>query len=103
MRIRMRRAKLTAERFRAAANESAQKLIVPRSRGVNAYDGVAFRPSLGNRDAVAPEWLELHAIPPRQPGQSLTDNQCLEGFCLLMRREGRVVGEQLIEEEDAVV
>ena len=46
---------------------------------------------------------ELHALAARELRQSLADDQRLERVRLLVRRKSGIIGEQLIEEEDAVV
>ena len=52
---------------------------------------------------VLPKWRELHTLALCQLGQRLADHQPLEVFRLLMRREGVVIDEQLVEEEDVIV
>jgi Phosphoenolpyruvate phosphomutase len=49
------------------------------------------------------ERRELHALAARELRQSLADDQRLERVRLLVRRKSGIIGEQLIEEEDAVV
>jgi hypothetical protein len=49
------------------------------------------------------ERRELHALAARELRQSVADDQRLERVRLLVRCKSGIIGEQLIEEEDAVV
>ena len=70
----------------------------------NQVRGTLFRDfALRRYRAFMQERRELHALAARELRQSLADDQRLECVRLLVRRKSGIIGEQLIEEEDAVV